>query len=660
MRIRTLSLISLLFFLSQTTPAQEILTGTSYPAARPMKSTTSNAALPLPFFDDFSSLQGAPDPTLWADNEVFINTGFGYLPATTGVATLDAIDLTGTPHDNANVFPYESDHLTSRYIRLDSIFGSNPSALSPADSLYFSFYYQPQGYGDAPQPGDSLVLQFLAVGDNDTVIIEGNPNLNPPTEPDTIIHEGWHRVWSAAGQTLEEFHKTYGTYFRQVMIPLTDSLRYFNRQFRFRFVNYASLPDNTLMSWQSNVDQWNIDYIRLDRQRSFSDTTSRDIAFVSNAPSFLERYSAMPYWQYNARFIDEMALRFNNLIVNLDNQTRNASYVYNVYSESGNLIKQYDGGNYTLSPYSQSGYLDYPFFSNPAIILPFPVSPDSTTYSIEHILSTGSGLVHPENDTLRSIQKFADYYAYDDGTAEAGYALTPAGARLAYQFQLNDPDTIKAIRIYFNKTWKDANEQYFYLTIWDDNNGIPGNIVYQSSTGILPTFPENLHAFSTYELETPVVFEKKNQIFYVGWLQTTDDILNVGFDFSRNTQNRIFYNTGTIWQNSLFEGSLMIRPVLGVPDKESAQSPESSTQTLKTYPNPVKAQSYVTIDAQKDQTWNDADWIVRIYNAMGQLLYEGNYQDQLSVSQLDQGRYLLQLQNRTSRETRTTQFIKIR
>ena len=50
-----------------------------------------------------------------------------------------------------------ADSLISKPI---SLINENGEKLTPADSLYFSFYYQPQGNADAPESTDSLVLMF--------------------------------------------------------------------------------------------------------------------------------------------------------------------------------------------------------------------------------------------------------------------------------------------------------------------------------------------------------------------------------------------------------------------------------------------------------------------------------------------------------------------
>ncbi len=654
-------IISILGFFSCTTLAQEVMVGVSENISLKkqhfqLKQTNQADTLSLPFVDDFSDGRVYPNPSKWADDEAFINQDYGKFPVTVGVATMDAIDRNGDIYDNANAFPFEADHLTSNPIRLDSVFAPVPKALTPGDSIYFSFYYQPQGWANDPQPSDSLMLEFLAAGENDTVYIEADSTVIPPQEADTIIRKGWHRIWAAGGQELDAFVEKNGSYFKQVMIPITDSARYFNKKFRFRFRNFASLADNSLLSWQSNVDQWNIDYVELDWERTAADTSHRDIAFVSDAPGFLKNYQSMPYWQYRANFINEMDNSFEMLISNLDEAAHNASYQYNVYNPSGDNIKTYDAGSYTITPYSEDGYLDYEPFSNPDITLPYPFSTDSIAFEVEHVLTTDVSLENRTNDTVRYTQKFYNYYAYDDGTSEAGYGLTPAGSKLAYRFQLNDPDTLTSVKFFFNKTWHNSNEQYFYLTVWNNNNGVPGQIIYQSDNGILPDFSDSLNEFVSYDLSQPLVFNSQNAVFYVGWLQTSDEILNVGFDYSRDNSNNIFYNTSGEWQNSRYQGSLMIRPVFRNSDlKEETGSDKKGEIAI--YPNPVRTSQTITLKLPQGVRQNSQQFHVKVYNLSGQLVHQTPFRENINVSHLVKGAYFINLSNRFTGKNFTTKLL---
>ena len=123
-----------------------------------LKSFLATPLLTLPFFDDFTTSRVFPDAHRWVEKATFVNNSFGYLPPNQWVATFDALDSTGNIYSTAVSVPFKADRLTSQPIRLDSTFSPVPEKLTPADSLYLSFYYQPQGTGDAPEPGDSLEI----------------------------------------------------------------------------------------------------------------------------------------------------------------------------------------------------------------------------------------------------------------------------------------------------------------------------------------------------------------------------------------------------------------------------------------------------------------------------------------------------------------------
>ena len=81
------------------------------------------------------------------------------------------------------------------------------------------------------------------------------------------------------------------------------------------------------------------------------------------------------------------------------------------------------------------------------------------------------------NDTLYHIQNFHFHFAYDDGTAESAYGINVNGAKLAYEFKLNRPDTLRAVQMYFPQMLDTLNDVDFYLTVWEEDNGNPGNII---------------------------------------------------------------------------------------------------------------------------------------------------------------------------------------
>ena len=147
--------------------SQEVLTGLQFNEAVKHESkktateknvcncANENAeSLQLPFFDDFSTSSVFADESKWEDSKsVFINKDCPYYAPNISAATFDAIDSKGSVYENALWIPFEADVMTSNPIRLDSLFSPVAKKITPADSIYLSFFYQPQGNGDEPRHG---------------------------------------------------------------------------------------------------------------------------------------------------------------------------------------------------------------------------------------------------------------------------------------------------------------------------------------------------------------------------------------------------------------------------------------------------------------------------------------------------------------------------
>ncbi len=149
----------------------------------------------LPISDDFSYRQRYPSNKLWMDSEVYIDDNHSVNPPSIGVAVFDGLNKYGLPYDTVPFSVGGADTLTSRPINLRNN--------SPADSIYFSFFYQQQGYGDPPLSDDTFIVEFR----------------------DTLGQ--WDEVWSAMGVTAL-------TPFRQVLIPVSD-LKYFSSRVSISF-----------------------------------------------------------------------------------------------------------------------------------------------------------------------------------------------------------------------------------------------------------------------------------------------------------------------------------------------------------------------------------------------------------------------------------------
>ncbi|HHN48007.1 MAG TPA: hypothetical protein ENN08_03615, partial [Bacteroidales bacterium] len=209
--IRQISIFFSSIILAGTLQAQEVITGLQFNETirqevkqKGKPALKQSVHLMLPFFDDFSGDGVFPSPNQWADNHVFINSDYPVFPITTGVATFDAIDENGRLYPQAGDNRFRADYLTSHPIRLDSVFSPEPKALTAADSVILSFYFQPEGLGFPPAETDSLVLEFFHDHPVDSL-------------------KGWVKVWSTPGMTLNAFFALHNTYFKRVAIPITDT-----------------------------------------------------------------------------------------------------------------------------------------------------------------------------------------------------------------------------------------------------------------------------------------------------------------------------------------------------------------------------------------------------------------------------------------------------
>jgi len=643
----------------------------------------------LPIFDDFHTDHIFPDTALFIDNDAFINDDFAYRSANIGVATLDAIDAYGNIYPDASMFPFIADHLTSRPIRLDTLYlPSETRAITVADSLYFSFYYQPQGRGNPPESFDSLVLQFgYYAGDSvfaymDSVTISASSYLADPNDTifpldtlyappncdpgvflitfDTIVWDDmitmpcdsiyepeveWQRIWSSEGMTLDSFYSVYNTYSRQVIIPINDSAKYYKKYFYYRFYNFASMANDVNPSWKSNCDQWNIDYIYLDVGRSAADTFYRAITFAERAPSFLTKFTSMPLRQYKNDPTNQLKDSLKLYITNLSADTFNVYYEYIVNERGGSYAHTYNGGFANLYPFFNTGYqscASVPQHACPPRDFLFPVSSqvDSTSYNVRHVIHDQS---NPDlGDTIHFMQRFYNYYAYDDGTPEMGYGLSLAGGKAACKYTLNISDSLKGIGMFFNRVQNDQNDQYFHLQVWDNNNGKPGNLIWEMQD-VKPKFSNKLYRMQVYKIDPPVAVLGT---IFVGWEQTTADLLNVGFDRHYDASENLYFNVDGTWVQSLKSGSLLMRPIFHT-FYDSFQVNELLEETSwNIYPNPVNnGMLYIENDMATTADLERSGTQISIYDLLGRSLLNVPYASKLNTGNLPGGLYLLHIVN---------------
>jgi len=627
-------LLLLLLSLASAVSAQELLVPAT--TALPASGTKSNdtIVMELPFFDDFSDCTGSPSPIRWMAGQAFVNTGFAPQPPTIGMATLDALDANGSlyPHASTNLFA--ADTLASQILRLDSITGIN-RRLQSSDSIVLSFFFVPGGWygnawelvGDAPSTQDSLFLDFYDADSN-----------------------RWNVVWSVGGFNADTAgrHSHWPWHFAAVKI---DDTRYLTNGFRFRFRNYASLDANPLSGIAANCDQWNIDYIFIDRNRSVGDSIFRDVAFVEQAPSMLKEYQAMPARQYRTA---DMAAHVEISIVNRYNQTLSSTYRYSV-STDGNTIASYNGGYENIPAFFPDGkYQTSSLHSNPAVNFAFPENNMPTSYRITHFVREGVGGDNRScNDTMVFTQHLDNYYAYDDGTAENGYGLTVTGNKqwLACRHVMRVPDTLTAVDIYFNRCRNDENaETQFQLCVWQGQDNLPATLLHKENARQTPQF-DGLNSFHRYVLETPVVI---SDTVFVGFEQLSSSFINIGFDRNTDSRNATCYRTGNEWSHSFLRGSLMMRPVFGSKATAGITCPTDNIFTINLYPNPASGIIHLSLHDNGDPS----AYTLSLFDTQGRLLWSQRWQDSIDISHLPKGVYMLQVHDSANGSRTTKKIIK--
>jgi len=555
-----------------------------------------------------------------------VNRTFARSPVNLGVATFDGLNAVGYPY-NFNVSPTSSlpaDYLTSKPIDL--------SAASVADSAYLSFYFQAEGFGEDPDQQDSLILQFHI------------PAWGSASDP-----AAWRTQWFSEG-----FNPASGdSSFTRVMFRL-DSASYFVKGFRFRFRNYAT--------HSGNLDHWHLDEVRLDKNRSYTDTLLKEVRFVYQPPSFITEWRAMPWFHYKPAL--HMIPNAHLFIRNNDTFQHDLTYTYAVRDRFGALVTPAVSNPYSaanignpIQPFYDNGYFNFGPISDPAVAanVNFTGSlSDSTYFTVDHTLAPD---IANEKDSMRGYQRFYNYYAYDDGTAEAGYGFVQQPfTRLAYKFTLppGETETLKAIQMYFNPMRDDVSACpqpcTFQLMVWGDNGGQPGSVLFQQQ-GLVPDYAQQgYNRFMTYLIDTANVVVSGT--FYIGYMQDGATSLNLGMDLNTNQQFKIFYNSGSGWINTVFQGALMLRPVLRDVYDVSGVEEENVLASFELFPNPAQDEVFIKTEH------SNRELSVSLFDVSGRLLREEILQqNRIDVSQLQNGIYLFRLRDTKSGTVSTKRVV---
>ena len=605
----------------QQHPKKNLISNLDFQKKKASKRIT---ALSLPFFDDFYQNEIFPNPGLWQDNFVFINTTYPKETVTVGVASFDGTDAHGKPY-NVNANPnvsLEADKLTSNPIDLDG--------LTSASNVFLSFYYLQSDFGERPvAPNDLLTVQFL-----DTT---GN----------------WNTVWQTSADTVLRI--------RQVFLKV-DSV-YLNPSFQFRFLAFGNVTGAN--------DIWHVDYVKVDKDRdTVAEKNIKEMAYEFLPPSLLKNYYVMPYHQFDSTDLkDTISLFVRNSFINATTDIVDF-YEANVVNPPSN-IASFSGPSRDFGPLTRNE-IKYPKFNIPTDIIG-----DTITIKIDYRFDVSAEAGEPAkvlaNNAVSHSQVFSNFYAYDDGTPERGYWLgDESGYRMAVKYWMRKPDTLQAIKMQLFPVRADNALARFSVCVWK-NFGLrsvynPNDLIYRqpnlklqdliSEFGVdtingyyyAPLKPEFVLNGATF----PLIL---SDTFAIGLIVDNPNSLTVGYD--RNN-NQSFFNyyvdvNSEKWTRSTFPGTMIINPVVGKglpPYLTPVKETKSTRYDVKIYPNPARDQLFI-----EGITENS---LVELFALNGSLVkqFQLTQSGFISVNELPTATFVIKITNLKTNQTGVAKFVK--
>jgi len=615
--VNKLFLLFFLFLINTTLLAQLELrpipqfysTSPSYSNGRTTATLAKLDTISLPFWDDFSFSSPGVDTTLWQNGiGVFINPSIGINQPTINVATFDGINSTGRPYNSESDFVAPTDSLISQAIDLSNV------PIEKENSVYLSFFWQMKGWGELPDPKDSIRVDFL--------------NRNGE----------WIRKWSVVG-----IQENLSDDFQKVYLQVSGS-QFFHEGFRFKFQSYGKTT--------GAFDSWHIDYVYLNQDRNTNNESIFDHAVTNEPLSIFKTYTSIPYSQLFA-FPDTIFSSVKITLASFENNIQPVEYNYIIRDilADQEIFRE----NSTINPLSAFGRseveteaIDRSIFNENTDSLYIStefefISGDK--YFIKSINNNGADttfLVDEEynfrlNDKVKKVFKIHDVLAYDDGSAEFAAGINQSNGQIAIEFVLAAQDTITDIDIYFPLIKPVISEgEQMNLTVFKNLSGEVGSILAKQSFVIEPS--DSINQFTRYNFEFPIVV---SDTFYIGFQQFKDDFIGIGLDKTNNQGNKIQINTEGDWNpNVVVEGSLMIRPIFGKtnfdPNAVVGIEKKNIARFLEFYPNP--AQNTINIRGVFDQ--------IEMFSISGRSVKISVRENTIDTSELPNGIYILKGSNK--------------
>lgn len=577
-----------------------------------------------PLMDDFAADSHYPDPALWLENDVYINTRLGVGAPSIGVATFDGLDANGAARGGGYG---GSDTLTSNLIDL--------SGYTSTSNVFLSYYLQEKGLGIQPLLRDSMVLEFKNA--------DGN----------------WERVKTHYGDNTimpGNNSKPFGFFAERI------GLRFLHKDFQFRFYNYCNR--------RGLEGLWHLDYVRIS-DNEVPDGSFHDVALTQQPLPVTYPYYAVPMKQFR---VDPASFIHNQLQIGISNhfplRVTVAPSDLTIEDALTQTIYDYQPTLLEVPPISQENQRDlesgnYLFYNpfNTANLLS-NLQPDlpgleemklRTIYKVSQSIELGNNFPPTlPNNSVHIDTDVSDYFAYDDGSAERVLvASVTAGAetRIAIEFNLLQPDTLRGIRIHFPRYGNSSPNTSFDLFVYEgslDSEPIAFAQLVRPLFG--DEYYDELNAFSTYVFKDNTTNEIiaipiTSGNFYIGWAQkrNSPDIA-FGYDTNTDTKDKIYYNEGFGWNNladvaAVIPGTVMMRPVFGSDTIFQTNVTDLNTKVdlFEVYPNPTTG----FIQLVPAQGLRIQYIHLQLFNEVGQLVFASDWSSSMNISALPAGVYYL-------------------
>lgn len=457
--------------------------------------------------------------------------------------------------------------------------------------------------GDIPEQNDSLILEFYAKD-----------------------LDQWFRVWSVNGDTVYPF--------RAAHLKLSDS-KYFKKGFQFRFRNYGSLA--------GALDHFHLDYVHLRTLSTFDDSLFKDFAFVYPINSLLKTYTSVPWDHYKNstenKMTDSLYIQVHNGSPNPENyQNGNVNFFQNNNLQGSFILQGFTLAEQNINFLPRTFHNSYHNLTSGA---EFSKNISGLEQHFEVQANVSAQFPNePINDSCSFTQDFYNYYSYDDGSAEAAFGPTGTQSRLAIQFDSYEADTLIGINMHFVPSVTDVSNKLFLISVWGDNNGSPGELLYEDDVFYPrnPIYTDGLNEFYTYYFKDTIKVAVGER-FYVGWRQLDGNRLNLGLDRNINHSETIRFSVdgGNTWLTSPFPGTAMVRPVFSTGlDQSLGIIPKNISETIVIYPNPT--QEYINIVLSKKFGTIE----VELFDSFGRFISKSNEQ-KIDFSRFESGMYFLRI-----------------